>query len=174
MATMDNCNNSPQLQKLGNNHDNNNAKTLARRLLFQHQSSSSSAPVLNGSSPSATASSSHSSPSPSTTNRHNDPALYTALFRRKFVKVFTGWDLRASAERRWSRRGGKSNKTNNAKTKAQRTKSDKQLTQQTSIRTSPCLQNCLECEAPVRSVKMRKNQKPNMKKEYQLSGNSSI
>jgi hypothetical protein len=110
-------------------------------------------------------------------SHHNDPALYTALFKRKFVKVFTGWDLRATAERRWSRRGNKKRTAQRSKsgnspatTTAGNNELDVELGGQTrrrspspaaftqinqkqqqpgGNRTSPCLQNCLECEMPV-------------------------
>uniref|UniRef100_A0A1I8BFF1 CXXC-type domain-containing protein n=1 Tax=Meloidogyne hapla TaxID=6305 RepID=A0A1I8BFF1_MELHA len=90
---------------------------------------------------SSTSSSTNSS---SNTNlQHHDPALYTALFKRKFVKVFTGsWDLRASAEKRWNRR---SSRKKQQKVEGENRHNNKGRKQ----RTSACLINCLECDVPV-------------------------
>uniref|UniRef100_A0A183CKR6 Uncharacterized protein n=1 Tax=Globodera pallida TaxID=36090 RepID=A0A183CKR6_GLOPA len=147
-----------------NNNNNRNKTVEGQRVLLQ-QTVSSSTPSLIPPGVSSGAPSHHSSPSPSTAeNRHNDPALYTALFKRKFVKVFTGWDLRASAERRWSRRGKLSNKQKAERSKSGLSPQQRQQQQQqqhsaqssstnltpSSQRTSPCLRHCLDFEVPVR------------------------
>uniref|UniRef100_A0A914HM75 Phosphodiesterase n=1 Tax=Globodera rostochiensis TaxID=31243 RepID=A0A914HM75_GLORO len=152
--------------KLNNNNNNRNKTVEGQRMLLQ-QTTSSSTPSLIPPAVSSGAPSHHSSPSPSAAeNRHNDPALYTALFKRKFVKVFTGWDLRASAERRWSRRGKLSNKQKAERSKSGLSPQQRQQQQQhsaqssstnltpSSQRTSPCLRHCLECEVPTSKARV--------------------
>uniref|UniRef100_A0A914LRA4 Phosphodiesterase n=1 Tax=Meloidogyne incognita TaxID=6306 RepID=A0A914LRA4_MELIC len=92
---------------------------------------------------SSLSSTSSSTNSSSNTNlQHNDPALYTALFKRKFVKVFTGsWDLRANAEKRWNRRSSRKKQQKGEGENRHNYKGRKQ-------RTSACLINCLECDVP--------------------------
>lgn len=156
-ATSTSCSdNLGKMSQQSAQHQPKSAGSVPKRMVHCQTTTSASSPSLagirsGGASGTGTVSSTHSSPSASA-NRHNDPALYTALFKRKFVKVFTGWDLR---ERRWSRRGkgAKHPKAHRSKSGISHQASQSSLCGGSSQRASPCLQNCLECEASVGILK---------------------